>query len=361
MNTEVISDKQGIVIIIMFLVGTAALDVRGIEAEQDFWISMILALILIMPIAIMYSRLCYILPNKDLFDILEICFGKFIGKIMVIFYTYYFLESGTMVLMNVSYFISLSSLDKTPLIVIKIIIMILCAWAVKLGIQLIGRWAEYMSLGFIAFIAISILLSIPNMDLNNLRPIFNNGINPIIKGTFATFVFPFGEIVTIYAAFSNFKSKKSPYKIYRLGFLGGIILLGISITNVLVLGINMASIYGYPTYSTMARIGISASIERIELIISIVYVLGAFIKVSVYLLAISKGIAKTFNFEDYKFLVIPTALFMLTLSLFLFVGVIDYWEYSDKIWESYAILFQVVFPIMIFIVAEVRKKRLKIP
>lgn len=172
-------------------------------------------------------------------------------------------------------------------------------------------------------------------------------------------MYPLGETITFAVVFSNFKERNSPYKVYILGILiGGLMLLIISATNILVLGVNIASIYFHPTYITMSRITFGSTIQRVESIMSIAYILGAFIKISIYLLVTTKAITKIFNFEDYRFLVINAALFMLILSHFLFGGVSELWEYT-LVWYYFAILFQIIFPILLFIVAEFRKKQLK--
>ncbi|WP_066498506.1 GerAB/ArcD/ProY family transporter [Abyssisolibacter fermentans] len=357
MNKEVITNKQMIILIIMFLAGTTALTVMGMDAKEDFWIASILSMLLAVPMIIIYCRLYYIFPGKNIFDIFEICFGKFIGKIIIIVYTYYLVGEATLVLLNYVYFVDVIFLTYTPLIVILISIMILCIWITKIGINVIGRWAELMVIIFMILIGVCILFAIPKMDINNIRPTLYSGINPILKGVFETYTFPFAQMTVFTMIFNNFKGKKSAYKVYSLGLLiGSLLSLLISTTSILILGAKTASKAVYPIYVAMSRIDAFNVIQGIDIIISTVFILGVFIKLSVYLIATSKGFATMFIFNDYRLFVIPTTLFMLILSSILFKGVLDYWEYSYEIWPYIAILFYTIIPIVTFIIAEIRNK-----
>lgn len=84
MHKEVISSRQSISIIVIFLVGTSSLTAVGLSGKQDFWLSIILTMIITLPFALIYARLHSIFLGKNLFEIFKICFGNFLGKIFMI-------------------------------------------------------------------------------------------------------------------------------------------------------------------------------------------------------------------------------------------------------------------------------------
>lgn len=57
MNKEVISDKQGIPLIIMFIVGSSSIFIMGLEAKQDLWIAIILSFLMALPTTLICARL----------------------------------------------------------------------------------------------------------------------------------------------------------------------------------------------------------------------------------------------------------------------------------------------------------------
>ncbi|WFD10173.1 GerAB/ArcD/ProY family transporter [Tepidibacter hydrothermalis] len=358
MNKEIISDKQGIALIILFIVGTSSIQASGLDAKQDLWITVILSIFMALPVVILFGRLHVIFPQKDLFDIIEICFGKFIGKIIIMLFTFFCFETGSEVLRNFGQFVNIVTLHDTPLVIPDTIMIILCIWAVKEGIELTGRWSEFFILIVIGFLFVSVLLLIPDINMNNISPTLYNGAKPVMQGAFIVFLFPFTQILPFTMAFSTFKRKTSPYKVYTVGLIiGGILIFVISVTNILVLGINQASIVYHPSYFTTGRIDIGNFVQRVEVIITTIFSLGAFIKISIYLLGACKGVVKIFGYVDYRFIVMPIALSMLNLSCFIVDNIMEFWEWTDEVWKYYGLFFQVILPIIIWITCEIKKNR----
>jgi spore germination protein KB len=289
-NKEIISDKQGIALMVMFIIGTSSIVVQGLEAKKDLAMAIILSVFMALPVILIYARLHYMFPDNDLFDILEICFGRVIGKLIGILYVFYHFYVATSILWVQSEFAMMVSFTKTPRIIVSIIITINAIWIIKEGIEVMGRWAEFFVIILITFILSTVLLMIPNMNINNIRPILAEGIKPVMKGGASAFAFPFSQTVAFTMVFSNFKNKKSSYKIYLIGlFIGGIMLLINSLNDVLVLGINTCMNMYFPTYEVASKINIGDILQRIEVITGIVFMLGTFIKLSIYLLAFCKA------------------------------------------------------------------------
>lgn len=139
MNKEVISEKQGISLVIIFIMGSASVMVTGLEAKQDAWIAIIFAIVFSIPMILIYAHIQSLFPGKNLFEIIEISLGKVIGKIIVILFTWYVIDTGAQVLRNYCQFIEETTLSNTPLIVIIILISIPCIYVLKKGIEVIGR------------------------------------------------------------------------------------------------------------------------------------------------------------------------------------------------------------------------------
>lgn len=358
MNQETISTKQGIAIICLFMTGTSSILVFGLSAEKDIWIANIISVLMALFMVFIFSRIHLIFPEQNLFDVCETCCGKYIGKTIIILFSWFALHEGTLVAMNIYQFIKTIELLRTPSIIIMIILMFLCTWIVKNGIEVIGRFSVFFIVPFIIFVFIAVLFLIPLMEINNIRPILHKGIYPILRGAYDTFSFPFGEIVVFAMIFSSSMVKKSLCKVYTLGLLlGGLIVWILSVATMLVLGLNITLINYYPVYVAMGRIDVE-KLESMEVMAAVIFMLGGFIKVSIYLLAASKGIAKTFNFSDYRFLVTPIALLMINFSSFLHDGRLDYIDWNLDIFPHYAFLFEAILPIFILIFVEIKKRRM---
>ena len=89
------------------------------------------------------------------------------------------------------------------------------------------------------------LLAIPQLHVDYLKPVLGHGMNPVMTGGFATFSFPFCETVLFICLFSSLKSKKSPFKVYKLGVLitAFVFIVIVTIRNIGVLGNTLTSYY----------------------------------------------------------------------------------------------------------------------
>lgn len=358
MNKEIISDRQGISIIVLFIIGSSSVFTMGLEAKQDLWIAIILALFASTPFVILSARLHILFPNKDLFDIVEICFGKFIGKIIILLFISYTFYWSSDVLTNYGEFIHTVSFPNTPRIIPMACIVVLSAYAVKDGIEVLGRWSEFfLKIPIIILIFVTIVL-IPHMDINNIKPIYAGGNIPILKATFALVSFPLGQLPASFTiAFSSFKREYSPYKIYIVGLcIGSLILFITSMNDILVLGVNRATNLYYPTYAVASLINIKEFVHRIEIISAITFILGGFVKISILILCTCKGISKIFNCLDYRFMVIPISLLLINLSYFQYESILHYFEFTVDVWPYYVFTYQTILPTIIFIFAEIKKK-----
>ncbi len=357
MSKERISEKQGISLIVLFIVGSSSIFAQGLEAKKDLWIAFILGILMVMPLSFIYARIHYLFPEKNLFDILEICFGKLIGKILILLYISYVSFVIGDIFLNYGQFITEVSFSQTPQIVSILFLSILCVWGINLGIEVLGRFSKLFIYVPIISLVIIMLFLIPEMNPNNLRPVLEEGMKPVFEGAFSVFTFPLVQIVVFTMAFSSFNRKKSSYKIYITGLLiGGIYLALLSITNILVLGVANATSTVYPTQATISRIHVGDIFQRIEVIITTTFLLGGFIKLSILLLCICKGVTKVFNLQSYRLIIVPISLLVLNLSYFQYDSIIHYFNFNRDIWPYYTFPFQVIFPIIIWIVSEIKTK-----
>jgi spore germination protein KB len=357
---EIISDRQGIILLIFFILGSSLIIGTGLEAKQDSWIAILIGLVITLPVIFVYARLLTLYPGKDLYEILEVVFGKVIGKLISILYIWYSVHLGAMVLYNFSSFINIVGLSETPRVVPSICFIFLCIYGVKLGVEVIGRWGEFFITILLGIAVIIALLSTPNFKLDNLRPVLANGIMPIMKGALAVFSFPLSETVVFMGVFSSLQKKASRYKVYMMGIAAGTLLLvAVTIVNTLVLGNYVKSLNYFTTYITTARISIGDFIQRIEILVSVAFLVAGFIKISMCLLSAVRGISNLINLNDYRFSIIPIAMIILNLSFFVYEDIMDAQRFISKVYPYYTILINAIVPITIFIAAEIkiRKKR----
>jgi spore germination protein KB len=357
MLKEQITDKEAICLLIVFIMGTTIILGGEGEAKNDAWISSILSLFMFIPMLLIFSRVLSLYQGKDLFDILIIIFGNVVGRIISIIYIWYAFHLGALVLRNFGEFINIIAMPETPMFVPLLCMGLTCIIAVRLGIEVLGRTTTFF-LPIVFFILIVVLiLGMPDIHINYLKPILGKGIVPVLKGGYSVFSFPFAETVLLIGIFSALKTKKSPLKVYFWGILITVsIITIITIRNISVLG-NMLGSFYFPSYEAVSQISVGDFIQRIEVTVSIVFVFGIFIKSSICLLVACKGIGRIFKLYDYRSIVIQTGLLMIYFSYTVYDNIMEMQYWAFKVYQYYAFPMQVVLPVIIWILAEIKVRK----
>ena len=125
MKNEAISERQGIILIILFIIGSTIITGIGGQAKQDTWISVIIAILWSVILLLMFSRILSLYPGKDLFDILQVVMGKFMGKLLSILMIWFAFHIGTLVMRNLSEFTNTLTLPDTPVVLPMLLLAII--------------------------------------------------------------------------------------------------------------------------------------------------------------------------------------------------------------------------------------------
>lgn len=354
MRREQITNKEAICLLIIFYMGSSFILGIGGAAKNDAWISGILGILSAFPIIMVYARLLALFPEKGLFDILDLLFGKIFGKALSLLYIWYSFHLGALVIRNFGEFINTTALPETPILIPMICLGILSVVAVRSGIEVIGRISAYI-LPVLFFIVFAIqIMGIPQWSLHHIKPILANGWLPIIKGSFSTFAFPFAESVVLIGAFFSLKTNKSPYKVYFTStIIAGLLIIIITIRNILILGGILPKLY-FPSHIAVSRISVGEFLQRMEISVAVVLVFGVFIKSSICLLVSSLGVASLFKLNDYRSIVIQMGLIMVYFSYALYDNIFEMRIWAFEIYPYYALPFQVIIPLVMLLTAEVK-------
>ena len=353
---ERITDKEATCLLILFLLGSSILVGIGVRAKNDAWLAGILGVVFFIPFALIYARIQSIFHGRDIFEITILLYGKVFGRILIIIFSWYSFHLGALVLRNFCEFVHVESLPETPLIVITLCFITINIAAARSGIEVIARIATFCLPVVIILFLLMEILSISTMDFNNIKPILGNGFSKVADVGFSSFSFPFAESVILLGVFYTLKKRESAVKVYMKGVLAaGIVLITLTLVNIFVLG-NMIEDYYFPSYASFSFIKVGDFIQRMEGTIAISYVLTSFIKSSICLFVACKGIAAVFNLNHYKFIVIQTGLIMAYFSLILYDNIEEMVDWFQNIYQFYAIPFQIIFPLFIWVCAEIRNR-----
>ena len=112
----------------------------------------------------------------------------------------------------------------------------------------------------------------------------------------------------------------------------------------------------FPSHEAVSRISIGSFLERIEVTVSLVFIASAFIKCSVCLFTACKGVSRVFNLHNYTSVVIQIGLLMIYFSYIVYKNIMDMNSWVYKIYPYYSFPFQVIIPIALWIIAEIKHR-----
>lgn len=342
------------------MMGSSLVMGSGSDAKRDAWLAVICAIILTVPVYFIYGRIVSLFPEQGLYRVITIVFGNIAGSVIILLFAGFSFFLGALVIRNFTEFINIVTFHDTPQYVVGYFIIVLCIWAAKSGIEVIGRWNAIMMPIMLSVIIVVTFLFIPIVDLQNIKPILYNGAGPVLNSAFSIFGFPFGEAVILLFAFGNLKKGSSPYKVLLWSLLiGGGSLLLVTFRSIVTLGEANISILFFASFASVRLINIGDFLERIEISVVIIFMLSGFTKISICLLASSRGVAKALKFPQYRQIVAPIGLLMLMLSIIIYSNATEMFEFAEKFFRYYAFPYEVFFPLIIWIGAEIKARMLK--
>jgi spore germination protein KB len=357
MNKEIISNKQPISMIVLFIIGSTLMVGGGADVKQDSWIALLLGMIMALPAILVYSRILTLFPGKDLYSILEILFGKIFSKLISGMYIWYFFHLGALVIRNFSEYIKIVSFPETPQFYISVFIGSVCIWMARSGLEVIARWCFIVFIFTIIMTVFFTILGTPQMKFINIQPVLYNGIKPVAKVAFGVFSFPFAETVVFMTILPSLKANLKIYKIYLSSvIIGCAVILLIAVRNILMLGGEVLSNVYFPTYSSVSLINIGEFLQRIEILVSSLGFLAGIAKISICIYSASLGLSKIFNLKNQVKVCSTLGLLMINLSYILYDSSMEMVEWASNIYPYYAVPFQIILPIIILVASKISLK-----
>lgn len=315
---EKISLWQFFLLIFIFETGSAVVVGIAGEAKKDAWLAVLFATIIGLLIVWFYFFIIQKGDHKNLFQIMEYCFGKFLGKVVILIYIIYFFYISARVLRDFGELMVSSIFEQTPIEFLSLTMMLLIAYILYLGIEVLGRSSEifipYIVI-FILFVGLGVFLS-DEMDLANLLPIFGDGMKPILKAVFPSLLgFPFGEIVAFTLIIPMVSTINKAKKVATISVLmSGLLLVYTTVIQIGTLGVNIRTRSNFPLLSAAREVSLLNFIERVDLLIVFIVMFGIIVKVSIFFYGGLIGLEQIFQLP-YRQFVFPMALLIAYFSI----------------------------------------------
>jgi spore germination protein KB len=314
-----ISLYQLFVLILLFELGSAILVPLASDAKQDAWLAILFGMFGGLFLFWINYRLFLYYPELTPPEYMQKLLGKILGTILAFCYIILFMYSAARVLRDFGEMLLTFAYLETPLFIVNALLMLVIIYAVSKGIEVVARTGELFFV-FIYFLAISgfVLIVFSGLiDINNLKPILEEGIFPVAKVVFTqTLFFPFGEAIVFSMIFPYVKKRKTAKKVglFAIG-LSGINLAITMAINIGVLGVDLTARSQFPLLSTIQSIQVAEFLERLDVFFMISLVICIYFKVSIYFYAALASTAVIFKVKAPSGLAYPLGMVVLFMSV----------------------------------------------
>lgn len=343
------------VILLVDLVGATALmflpAVSASYAHQDAWMVPILATVPGMYVILLVAGLARRFPGLTFIQYMEAILGRWPGKVLALFYLFFFIHSNSVIVRELTHLLSLMIYNATPQPVFDVVIIILSAYAVYMGLEVIARVGLLtFPILLFAFLFIIIVAVTSAGDLNNLRPVLANGIKPVIAASLTPTAWR-GEVLLL-AMFAPFLA--NPRQTARVGIWGvaiiGFFLLFNAMANLAVFGPETERL-SFPTFTLL----LVSPLPGLEPFFIAIFITGMIIKISIFYYVAVLGTAQLFELKSYRPLVIPVGVLLAALASF-WPSHVEMVSYTIKGFTPFAFLMEHLIPTLLFAGAWLKKQ-----
>lgn len=342
--------------------GSAIVVGIGAQAKQDAWITVLLGLGGGLLLFLIYHRLFTYYPDLLLTGYVQKITGKWIGRLLGYLYVIYFIYIAARVLRDFGELLTSTIYYQTPTLILNMLMVFIILYALYKGLEVLARVGEllFMVVYILAIGGVFLILVSGLIHLENLRPILENGVMPIVKTTLTeTINFPFGEMVVFTMLLPTINEPKKAKKYC----LFGILLSGINITittmiNISALGVDLFIRSPFPLLSTIAKIQLLHFIERLDVLFMLYLIIGGFVKIAIFYYAAVVGTADLFKLSKPNKVIFPIGLIILFTSMEMASN------YAEHINEGLKLVpivlhwpFQIILPAILLVVAMFRNRK----
>lgn len=352
-----ISAFQMTMLLLPLILSTAILTipvVTGKYAHRDMWISPMWASFNGFFTMFIVYQLHKKYPKETLIQYSQHIAGRFLGKILGFVFLFYFLYVASLIAREYADLVMITFLPKTPMFVVTGSMILVCTFAVRAGLEVLGRSAQILVFIYMLTILLFVLL-LKDLKAENLFPIMEHGLLPSIRGAVQPSLW-FGQIFLAsmllpFLTDSKVAMKRSIY----LVIICMIAMVYINIISLLLFGDSVTS-YAYPVFTAFRYISVATFFEHLESFVVVIWVMGVFIKLSVFLYVLVLGSAQWLHLSDFRPLIFPFGFLIIIFSIWASPNMQQLSKFIETIIPFIEFSLFTFIPLVLLCIAVIQKK-----
>ncbi|WP_342420106.1 endospore germination permease [Paenibacillus sp. FSL H8-0168] len=351
--------RQAILWFALYQIGSAYLVLPAVitaVAKQDAWLSIPVSLgfhLLLIPL---YASIARQMQGKSFVEHLRCLFGPLGGTISIVFIFFFPFLVFIMTLRNLGDFITTAIMPETPSDSIYFIMLIVIYFAVRSGPAVIGRCAEILFFFLLVLYLLVRITLLSDTTIDNVLPIFEYGLNPIVLASFNLFAFPYLEAI-LYLFFAQYipDPKKWRKTVITCALISGGMYFFMVLQIIAVMSEGVVSNLTFPTFFINRTISNGEFLQRFEIFVAVFWFVTIFFRLALLLYVSAQGLADAFRLRSANSLLVPLILIALAMVHSIWPNM-QFLIKFFSVWPFYAMIFGIVFPIVLWLVGKVSLK-----
>jgi spore germination protein KB len=319
-GTQSISAGQLAILYVSFMVGSAIINVPNPIihlAGNMAWLSITVSALLGMPLLSLVLYLFRCNPDDRYAAWLNRAYGRWIAGVLIALQILLMTILLSNIVLDIGRFFTNTMMVETPMYIFNGITIIVAAYTVHAGIEVMGRMYFLLLGSMLLAIVVIVLLAVPFARIETLLPFFPEGIKPVLYGAYVSFGFPFAELI-LFAPVLPFVRKENHQPVgkwmYVLTALAWFLQLVVTVISITTLG-PLAGERKFSLYAVARLIEIGEFLRGLEAIVGIALISGSFMKAAIVLFVLNDVTAHFFKLDDDKLLLPAIALVAYLLSM----------------------------------------------
>jgi spore germination protein KB len=323
---------------------------------QDSWLAVVFGSAFGLLLVWLYSAFMAAFPGKNLLQVADAAFGTVLGKAVGGLYVWFFVTMAALNIADLGNFTKLMIMEETPNVVLMLACVLISAWAVRHGIEVVTRYSSVFWFVTLGLIGMSIILVLNQIRPENFFPMFDLPFIKYVQGTHIYTMTPIGELVVFLMLAPNVRlTRRRLTRFFFQGFaFGGITFLIVLLRDVAVLG-SVLDLFAMPGLVTLRLVNMGTAFSRMEIIFAVMRIMLLFFKITLLYYVSVIAIAQITGVKAYRFLTLSVGAFMTAYGLTLYPGPMEHIASAQKTVPFIWILFEILLPLLTFVTAKARK------
>ncbi|WP_246320257.1 GerAB/ArcD/ProY family transporter [Paenibacillus qinlingensis] len=281
--------------------------------QMDAWFSYLISILYVFLIAGFFGYMVKLYPDKNIFEMSKEILGPWVGTIINLLILFHFWQIVVRDISSVSRFSSTLLLHTTPLEILILLTCVLLIYFGKTSVEVIARVNDLFYPLFVVTMMIMPLLLSNEFYLRLTTPLLTMPLQNWTASSILT-LGSAGDIFILGAFLHMLSNANHVRSAIRHGSLLGFFLLTLILFVIIaVLGPKMPASFSYPTYNLVQTIHVTDFLDRLDLVMLMIWYPTVTCKIITIYLALLLGISSLFNERNYPMINKPIAL-LLALS-----------------------------------------------